>query len=68
MKMRFTLEVTLGNDECRTVAELEHVIAQAICQVRLAHHNDGGAEVVRQTIHTVRDVNGNTVGSWQVKP
>ena len=56
---KFTLSITLGNDAMRTPAD----IATALHRVaRILETSDG------ETRGTIRDANGNTVGSWKGAP
>ena len=62
--MRFTLEIELGNDAMRTGAHLEKTLAEVGTRVRAALPG----VITREDNGRIRDVNGNTVGKWQVLP
>ncbi len=60
--MRFTLEIELGNDAMRSGAHLETALHQIGTRVRAALPG----VITREDEGRIRDVNGNTVGSWKV--
>jgi hypothetical protein len=61
--MRFTLEIELGNDAMQTGYNVARAMREASNHV---------AELVKKDLPgaegRIRDVNGNTVGKWQVLP
>lgn len=61
--MKIVIEVELGNDAMRTMDDVvtaldEHFCAQALGPHELQEGEDG----------RIRDLNGNTVGRWEVVP
>jgi hypothetical protein len=62
--MRFTLEIELGNAEMQTP---DHV-AEALNRTADKLWNTGWAHNPREEGGSVRDLNGNRVGSWEVLP
>ena len=64
--MKFTLEIELGNDAMQTYGD----IAKALTHVKtkLAFDSERGinAKANRVDGAKIMDVNGNTVGSWEV--
>lgn len=60
--MKFTLEIELGNDAMRTGADVAEVLE------RLAHHmgTRNWAALSEGECQHVHDLNGNTVGKWEV--
>jgi hypothetical protein len=62
--MKFTLEIELENDAMRTSTHLAKALRDVGERVRAAMPG-----VIRAADNgRIRDINGNTVGSWQVKP
>ena len=55
--MKFTLQITLGNDAVQTASDIEQLLYGVADQV--AFHGEATPHV-----HNIRDVNGTTVGSW----
>lgn len=60
----FTLTIELGNDAMQTGADVGHAL-RAVAD-RLDYFTDREAGDV--TPFAIRDLNGNTVGAWQVTP
>jgi hypothetical protein len=59
--MKFTLEIELGNDAMQTAEDVSRVLfdlSDAIVDYDLSDSDSGPG--------SVRDVNGNTVGHWDV--
>ncbi|MHB8565339.1 MAG: hypothetical protein ACYDDA_15730 [Acidiferrobacteraceae bacterium] len=62
--MRFTLEIELGNDAMRTGADVGRALRHSTdrdLSLRIDEDLDS------RDSGTIRDVNGNTVGTWQVR-
>lgn len=65
--MKFKLEIELGNDAMRTLAQARAAIDEALrgpimakgCKISPAKPSNGDG-------NHIRDVNGNTVGKWEV--
>lgn len=57
--MKFTLEVNLGNEAMETADHLAAMLRKVAKEVDKSPAD--GPEV-----HPIRDVNGNTVGKWEV--
>jgi hypothetical protein len=53
----FTLKITLGNDAMQTSGDIERAIRRSITYCNMTPGLEGN----------IRDINGNTVGSWRVK-
>ena len=58
--MKFTLEIELGNDAMQTYGE---VLDAAIASTP---GYESGIEILPNECGTIRDINGNTVGKWEV--
>jgi hypothetical protein len=59
MNGKFTLTIELGNDAMRSEAHVVKALQEVAKTIRQSPHtvkNEGGR---------IRDINGNTVGSWQ---
>lgn len=66
--MKFRLDIELGNDAMKTGEDLAQVI-QGVANTVRKYNADELAQAADET-HSMRlrDVNGNTVGSWRVEP
>jgi hypothetical protein len=60
---QFTLKINLGNEAMQTGYD----IAYAVRDVAFRLQDYGNIENIRTCKGTISDINGNTVGSWQVK-
>ncbi len=56
------IRIELGNDEMRTPAHAADMLVAIAKRIRSEAPTDLGPTIP----HRLRDVNGNTVGSWQV--
>lgn len=58
--MKFTLEIELGNEAMQTLAD----VAKALDNTQ--HIADADESLTVGQSRGIRDINGNTVGKWQV--
>lgn len=59
--MDFQLTIRLGNDTMQTARDLAEALRDA-AQIVESYYNG----LSKDGLHSIRDVNGNTVGQWQV--
>jgi hypothetical protein len=59
---QFTLTVTLGNDAMQTMADVADLLERAAESMRRDHESgeDFGS------VYSLRDLNGNRVGGWDI--
>ena len=58
----FELEITLGNDDMRTPADVADALERVASQLRVPCIASQG-----ESHQTLRDGNGNTVGGWTLR-
>lgn len=61
--MKFTLEIELGNDAMQTKGD----IAAALTQVAARFPRCIMGRMVVGDYGSIRDINGNTVGKWEIQ-
>lgn len=59
--MKFTLEINLDNDTMSTPADIASVMQHIADQLKDAEYSTD-----IPTMYLIRDVNGHTVGRWEV--
>lgn len=55
--MKFTIEIELGNDAVQTAEDVAEILRATSAQV---------TDIRLGSFRNIRDLNGNTVGLWQV--
>ena len=55
--MKFTVEIELGNDAVQTAEDVAEILRATSAQV---------SDIREGAFRNIRDLNGNTVGLWQV--
>ena len=63
--MTFILTVELGNDAMRTHGDVANAIVASLSRAAV---RSGKHDMVKHEEGTVLDVNGNSVGHWDVEP
>ena len=63
--MKFVVEIELGNDAMRTGRHLGEALADLAGHIR---HDIGAREPSFRDEGSIRDENGNKVGSWRFEP
>lgn len=61
--MKFTLEIELGNDAMQTAQDVLIAMSQTFYQ---CHRMDAYHSLNKPETGLLRDINGNTVGKWEV--
>lgn len=64
--MRFTLEITLGNDAMLAYSDITDVLQTTVMRIK-AGASLMNAEPTNTDGGKIRDSNGNTVGKWEVR-
>lgn len=64
--MTFTLTIELGNDAMQSANDIQHALLNAASGVSNAYAAEGIYEPIIPGDGRVRDLNGNTVGRWEV--
>lgn len=59
----FIIKISLGNEGMRTGYDIAH----AIRDVAYLMQDRGDCEEIRKASGNIKDINGNTVGSWRIE-
>ena len=62
--MTFKLEIELGNDAMQSAYDVALALSEAVRQLTL--HRGYSEPLQHEEQGSIRDVNGNRVGSWEV--
>ncbi len=63
--MKFTLEIELGNDAMQTYVNIRTALREVA--VMLGASTSAHRKITKVDGGRIMDVNGNTVGAWEVK-
>lgn len=61
--MKFTLEIALGNDASQSADDVAHMLIKVANKLL----NEEAEQLMPKQFRNIKDLNGNTVGLWQVK-
>lgn len=64
--MKFTLEIKLGNEAMQTVEDVQTALAALVAGQSMTRHVAGNRTFEDGDGGKIRDLNGNTVGKWEV--
>lgn len=63
-KVKFTLEVTLGNDAMTDALDISEALKGVVARLESDHV---GVDPIDPAFGIIRDCNGNRVGEWRVQ-